>query len=80
MGQWCTSMGVGGWIAMAATWITVLALVVWAVSRLFPAAKDRDPRAVLDTRLASGEIDSETYRSLRAQLDGLDSRRAEGRR
>lgn len=80
MGLWCTSMGVGGWIFMGATWAAVLSLVVWVVCRLFPAAKERDPRAALDARLASGEIDTETYRSLRAQLDGLESHRAEGQR
>lgn len=80
MGLWCTPMGVGGWIAMAATWAAVLSVVVWTVCRLFPAAKNCDPRAALDARLASGEIDAETYRVLRAQLDGLEPHRAEGQR
>ncbi len=80
MGLWCTSMGVGGWIAMAATWLAVLCLVVWAVCRLFPATTQRDPRATLDARLASGEIDVETHRLLRASLDGGEGHRVEGHR
>lgn len=64
---WCVGMGVGGW-SMIALSLAVLAIAVWAVTRLFPAAPAADPVAVLDTRLAAGEVDLETYRTLRAEL------------
>jgi putative membrane protein len=63
---------------MALFWLAFLALVVFAVVRLFPpAAPTRGPfpdsghelRTVLDRRLASGEIDVEQYEQLKAKLD-----------
>ena len=69
MGPWCTQMSVGGWLVMIALWVSVVALIVWGVGRLFPAPGARDARALLDSRLASGEIDADSYRSLRSTLD-----------
>jgi uncharacterized membrane protein len=69
MGPWCGQMGVGGWVGMAAFWIVVVALVIWALARLFPAQRSGAERAVLDTRLARGEIDLETYRLVLEELD-----------
>lgn len=70
MGLWCSQMSAGGWVAMIAAWALVVGLAVWAVCRLFPAQRSPDPRAVLDTRLASGDIDPDTYHEVRRQLDG----------
>lgn len=72
MGLWCTQMGVGGWVTMVALWLAVVALVVWAVCRLFPARRGPDPQTILDERLATGEIDADTYRSLRGLLEGRE--------
>ncbi|MBC7291824.1 MAG: hypothetical protein H5T83_10910 [Actinotalea sp.] len=69
MGPWCAQMGVGGWVGMGVFWLVVVALVLWGVSRLFPAHHST-PRQVLDERLASGDIDPATYRALREELDG----------
>lgn len=80
MGLWCSQMDAGGWLLMIALWVSVVALVVWAVGRLFPSPGTPDARALLDTRLASGEIDSDTYHSLRYTLDHtthMSSRRAQ---
>ena len=72
------AMGAGAWILMALFWITFLALVVFALVRLFPAAGPartqghspvEEPRAILDRRLASGEIDDEDYERLKGKLD-----------
>lgn len=71
MGPWCGQMGVGGWIGMIALWAVVVALVIWGVCRLFPAHNATDARGALDQRLARGEIDAETYRLIRDELDGL---------
>jgi putative membrane protein len=71
------SMGAGGWVLMALFWVALVALVVWAVVRLFPSRTDgageprgrsEEPREILDRRLASGEIDVETYERLRSRV------------
>lgn len=70
MGPWCTQMGVGGWVGMAVVWVALLALVLWGVSRLFPTRHVPSAGEVLDARLASGDLDPATYRTLRDELDG----------
>jgi hypothetical protein len=41
---WCGGTGVAGWLFMALVWGGFLAVVVWAVLRLFPSGH-RDPGA-----------------------------------
>ncbi|HEY3548882.1 MAG TPA: hypothetical protein VGK17_22645 [Propionicimonas sp.] len=65
-------MSVGGWLTMIALLAAVLCFALWVVGRLFPALGGPDARAVLDARLASGEIDIDTYRGLRSALDHPD--------
>ncbi len=65
----CTAGSTGGWVLTAVAWAVVVGLVVWAVCRLFPQRRDPDARATLDARLASGDLDLDTYRRLRAELD-----------
>lgn len=70
--------GWDGWLAMSVMmvfWVAVAGLAVWAVVRL--TVKDHtatatmtSPRATLDQRLASGEIDTEEYAHLRRVMDG----------
>ena len=72
MGPWCAQMGVGGWTGMAAFWLVVIALAIWGLSRLFPGRPTESARSTLDGRLARGEIDPETYRLIREELDGMD--------
>lgn len=69
MGLWCAQMGAGGWLLMIAFWIGIVALVVWSLSRLFPARSQADARSILDARLASGDLDAGTYWAIRTQLD-----------
>ncbi len=64
----CTAGGAGGWVLTVVAWAAVVGLVVWAVCRMFPERHDPDPRALLDARLASGDLDLETYRRLRDEL------------
>ncbi|WP_115728001.1 hypothetical protein [Actinomyces culturomici] len=55
------------WIVLAAAaLIAAIVLVVWIVKRVLPVA--RNPLTVLDMRLASGEIDEQTYARTRAAL------------
>jgi putative membrane protein len=57
------------WLSMAAFWLMILLIAIWATTRLFPAG---DPplsaRAILDERLARGELDVDEYRRLRHEL------------
>jgi len=70
-------MGAGGWIAMSVFLVALLALVVWAVTRMLPtggrgseagSARAETAEEILDRRLALGEIDEEAYQRLRAQI------------
>lgn len=70
-------MGAGGWVLMVLFWGTLVALVVWAVARIAPSHKIQaperpiaagEPLSILDRRLASGEIDADTYDHLRSKL------------
>lgn len=82
---WDNGMGAGGWVLMILAWVALIALIVWAISRLFPAiaggARREDvlpetPQQILDRRLARGEIDTDEYARLR---DALGSAPAERR-
>lgn len=58
------------WLWMAAFWGVILVGALWATNRLFPAGTSTpsSPRALLDERLARGELDVEEYRRLRQEL------------
>ena len=70
-------MGAAGWLLMAVFWIALIALVVFAVVRLFPRTEPspvpgeprEEPREILKRRLASGEIDVDTYEQLSSMLE-----------
>lgn len=76
-------MGAGGWIAMTVFWVALLALIVWAVVRVFPTGGSRDvgpreetPEEILDRRFAAGELDAQTYQEMRTTLaSGRTTRR-----
>jgi putative membrane protein len=79
-------VGVGGMIGMVVFWLVLIALIVWAVSRLLPGRQMRQsqpqpgqetPEEILDRRFARGEVDLETYQLQRA---ALASARGEGQR
>jgi putative membrane protein len=69
-------MGAAGWLLMAVFWIALIALVVFAVVRLFPRTEPtptpreqpEEPREILRRRLASGEIDVDTYEQLSSKV------------
>lgn len=69
-------MGWGGMIGMVLLWVVLIALIVWAVTRLLPARRgggyqqpgQETPEEILDRRFARGEIDLETYQAQRAAL------------
>ena len=73
--------GGGWWMAlMPVLWIALIALIVWAVVRLFrptEGASRAEPRRetpleILDRRYAQGEIDDAAYTSARARLTGRE--------
>ncbi len=71
-------MGALGWIVMPIFWIALIALIVWAVTRLTHAGGGRGesrierredtPQEILDRRFASGEIDTSAYEQMKARL------------
>ncbi len=86
-GSWY-GWGWGWMMLMPLLWIGLVALVVWAVIRLARPAGSRGgpaspsgkpgpgwetPQDILDRRLASGEIDIDTYTQTRARLSGRDT-------
>ena len=66
----------GGWVLMVVAWAALLAVIVWAVVRIAPgtgatpAPPREQPLEILHRRLASGEIDADTYEHLRDKLTG----------
>lgn len=68
------NMGTGSWVLMVLVWMALLAIIVWAVMRVFPGRASSGgggverPLEILDRRLANGEIDADTYDQLRAKL------------
>jgi putative membrane protein len=77
-------MGAGGGVLAIVFWVVLLAVIVWAIARVVSSRTDdvREPRRsadkprpsaeppqeILARRLASGEIDVETYEELRSKL------------
>jgi putative membrane protein len=70
-------MGPLGWLGMGLFWLVLIGLIMWLVFRLLPGSESVTTRDtgqpaldILDRRLASGEIDLETWQANRAALAG----------
>lgn len=82
MMNWSGGMGAAGWVLMSVFWVVLIAAIVWAMTALF-GRNDRPsgvtiaerPEEILDRRLASGEIDHDSYDALRAKLQAAHARR-----
>lgn len=80
--NWSGGMGAAGWVLMSVIWVVLIAVIVWAMAALF-GRNDRSsgatiadrPEEILDRRLASGEIDHNTYDALRAKLQAAHAQR-----
>ena len=77
MGWYGGGMGSLGWLGMGVFWLFLLGLIIWLVVRLLPGSDSGTTRGtgesaqeILDRRLASGELDVETWRAHRAALVG----------
>ena len=76
MDGWYDGMNGGWWILMIVFWVSLIAAIVWAGALLFARPDPADhsggagerPGEILERRLASGEIDAETYDALREKL------------
>ena len=76
MDGWYDGMNGGWWILMIVFWVGLIAAIVWAGALLFARPGEVDhssgagerPGEILERRLASGEIDAETYDTLREKL------------
>jgi putative membrane protein len=62
-----TAIGAGGWVVMALLWVALVALIAWAVMRLFPSRGESQAQAHRPAD-EPGEIDIPTYQQLRATL------------
>jgi putative membrane protein len=73
VGGWgaIAAMGIG-WLMMLAFWgaliVGVVLLVRWVVSETPSRVVHEDPLAIVQRRYAAGEIDEETYRRMRRDL------------
>ena len=75
---WDGGMSVVGWIFMVLFWVLLIVAIVWAITQVTgtrgdapsptDASDDEPPDTILARRLARGEIDLDTYRSLREAL------------
>ncbi len=75
MNGYGTGNGTGGWIVMIVVWIVLIALIGFALMRLFGGGRGTSDttspptaREILDRRLATGEIDTKTHEALSEQL------------
>lgn len=70
-GGYCGGMGLGGWLLMIGLWAALITVVVWAVTRLFPSGQRRqEVEGLFDQRLATGDIDPQTYSTAGQELAG----------
>jgi hypothetical protein len=73
-GGYGAGLGLAGWALMIGLWGGLLAVVVWAVARLFPSGTNRgDDKDPVDRHPAAGHIESETYRQMREERIGRSS-------
>ena len=82
MGWYGGGMGVLGLLGMGVFWLVLLGLIVWLVVKLVPNSSGRTtlntgetPLEILDRRLASGEIDLDTWQAQRTALLGAQGDR-----
>jgi putative membrane protein len=81
MGWYGGGIGAAGWLGMGVFWLILLGLIVWLVVRLLPGSdgetrpSGESPLEILDRRLASGQIDLETWQVQRAALLGAQGDR-----
>ena len=81
MGWYGGDMGGGAWTLMGLFWVVLIAGIIWLVVRLLPSnahkghagavshqVPGQSPVDILDCRLASGEVDLESYQQQRAAL------------
>lgn len=83
MGLYGNGMGTAGWLGMGLFWLVLLGLIVWLVVRLLPGSTDGTPPRpsgesaldILDRRMASGDIDTDSWQAQRTALLGAQRER-----
>jgi putative membrane protein len=75
MGWYGNGMGTGMLLGMGVFWLVLLGLIIWLVLQLLPRsgggsvpATGESAVEILDRRMASGELDTETWRAQRSAL------------
>ena len=74
IGGWPAALAMGfGWLMMLAFWgaliVGVVLLVRWVAGGYMPGGTREDAMSILQRRYAAGDIDEETYRRMRRELD-----------
>ena len=71
----------GAWGFMMLSWVIIVSLAVWGLTRLFPRGKSQtSAMELLDARRARGEISAEERRKIRAELSRSDKYDKKGNR
>ncbi len=74
-GDWGGDWPHGAWGFMMLSWVIIVGLAVWSLTRLFPRGKSRtSAMELLDARRARGEISAEERRKIRAELSKSEKR------
>jgi hypothetical protein len=71
---YCAGLGVADWVLMILLWGAFLAVVVWAVTRMFPSAGRRDDAEGGLDRHVAGDPDTDAYRQMHDRADSKGSR------
>jgi putative membrane protein len=71
---YCAGLGVAGWVLMVGLWGGFLAVVVWAVTRIFPSATRRDDAEDRLDRHVARDLDADAYRQMHDQAVSDGSR------
>jgi len=74
IGGWGSAIAMGvGWLMMLAFWgaliVGIVLLIRWAGGAAPTQTAHEDPLAILQRRYAAGEIDGETYRRMRGDIE-----------
>jgi putative membrane protein len=63
-GGYCAGLGVGGWLLMIGFWGALIAVVIWAVTRLFPSSAASRQASTGDDPVGPARSPQEAHQAL----------------